>query len=58
MRVMDFYLHHDGTIRENWVPIDMLDLFRQMGLDMLGRMKEIIAGRHSRPIGRSPKPLL
>jgi predicted ester cyclase len=39
MRVMDFYLHHERLIRENWVPIDMLDLLRQMGVDCLGRMK-------------------
>lgn len=38
MRVMDFYLHHEGLIRENWVPIDLLHLFGQMGLDLLGRM--------------------
>jgi len=37
MRVMDFYLHHEGLIRENWVPIDMLHLFGQMGVDVLGR---------------------
>jgi predicted ester cyclase len=37
MRVMDFYLHHEGLIRENWVPLDMLDLFRQMGVDLLAR---------------------
>ncbi len=35
MRVMDFYLHNEGLIRENWVPLDMLDLFKQMGLDAL-----------------------
>ncbi len=40
MRVMDFYLHHEGLIRENWVPIDMIDLLRQMGCDVLGRMKQ------------------
>ena len=39
MRVMDFYLHHEGLIRENWVPIDMLDLLRQMGVDPLSRMQ-------------------
>lgn len=39
MRVMDFYLHHDGLIRENWVPIDMLDLLNQMGVDVLDRMQ-------------------
>jgi len=38
MRVMDFYLHHEGLIRENWVPIDLLHLFGQMGLDLMGRM--------------------
>jgi predicted ester cyclase len=38
MRVMDFYLHHEGLIRENWVPLDMLDLLRQMGVDVLARM--------------------
>ena len=46
MRVMDFYLHHEGLIRENWVPLDMLDVFRQMGIDVLGRMR-----RHFRRSG-------
>ena len=40
MRVMDFYLHHEGLIRENWVPLDMLHLFLQMGVDLLARMRE------------------
>ncbi len=39
MRVMDFYLHHEGLIRENWVPLDMLDLFSQMGFDLLARLR-------------------
>lgn len=39
MRVMDFYLHHEGLIRENWVPLDVLDLLMQMGLDVLARMQ-------------------
>lgn len=42
MRVMDFYLHHEGLIRENWVPLDMLDLFRQMGVDLLARLPEVL----------------
>jgi predicted ester cyclase len=41
MRVMDFYLHDEGLIRENWVPLDMLDLFRQMGLDVMARVREM-----------------
>ncbi|MGP9818960.1 ester cyclase [Salinarimonas sp. NSM] len=42
MRVMDFYLHHEGLIRENWVPLDMLDLLRQMGVEPLARMREVL----------------
>ena len=42
MRVMDFYLHHQGLIRENWVPLDMLHLLRQMGIDPLARTKEVL----------------
>ena len=42
MRVMDFYLHHEGLIRENWVPLDMLDLFLQMGLDVMARMRLLL----------------
>ncbi len=39
MRVMDFYLHHEGLIRENWVPIDIVDLLLQMDIDVFGRMR-------------------
>ncbi len=39
MRVMDFYLHHEGLIRENWVPIDMIHLLMQMDVDVFGRMQ-------------------
>ena len=42
MRVMDFYLHHEGLIRENWVPLDMLHLFQQMGVDLMARMAEVL----------------
>ena len=39
MRVMDFYLHHEGLIRENWVPLDILNLLMQMEVDVLDRMQ-------------------
>lgn len=45
MRVMDFYLHHEGLIRENWVPIDMIDILRQMGVDVMERMAALHPGR-------------
>ena len=41
MRVMDFYLLHEDRIRENWVPIDMLNLLMQMGVDVLDRMRSL-----------------
>lgn len=39
MRVMDFYLHHEGLIRENWVPIDIINLLLQMDVDVFDRLQ-------------------
>lgn len=39
MRVMDFYLHHEGLIRENWVPLDIIHLLKQMDVDVFARMQ-------------------
>ena len=39
MRVMDFYLHHEGLIRENWVPIDIIHLLLQIDVDVFARMQ-------------------
>ena len=46
MRVMDFYLHHEGLIRENWVPLDLIDVLRQLGVDVFDRLAH--ATRHRR----------
>jgi predicted ester cyclase len=35
LRVMDFWRVQDGSIRENWVLLDLVHLFRQMGRDIL-----------------------
>ena len=35
MRVMDFYLHDEGLIRENWVPIDIMHILKQIDVDVL-----------------------
>ena len=40
-RVMDFYAHHEGLIRENWVPIDILHMLHQLGVDVLARMHSL-----------------
>lgn len=39
MRVMDFWRRDGELLRENWVFIDLLDLLRQMGVDVLQRMR-------------------
>jgi predicted ester cyclase len=41
LRVMDFYRCADGKIMENWVCLDYLDLFNQMGVDLLARAKAL-----------------
>jgi predicted ester cyclase len=35
LRVMDFYRCRGGRIAENWVMLDYVDLFAQMGVDLL-----------------------
>ena len=40
MRVMDFYHHHEGKIRENWVPIDLIHILKQIGIDVLDLIKD------------------
>ena len=32
MRVMDFYHHDEGKIRENWVPIDIAHILKQIDI--------------------------
>ncbi|MEM7220666.1 MAG: ester cyclase [Pseudomonadota bacterium] len=41
MRSLDFWRCENGLIRENWVLIDLLDVFRQLGVDVLARMREL-----------------
>ncbi|MEO0913346.1 MAG: ester cyclase [Pseudomonadota bacterium] len=37
-RSLDFWRIEDGLVRECWVMVDMLDLYRQLGVDVFGRM--------------------
>ncbi len=41
MRVMDFYRVDDGLIAENWVPIDIVDILRQMDVDVFARLRHL-----------------
>jgi len=40
MRSLDFWRLEDGKIRENWVLIDLLDVYDQIGVDVFARMRE------------------
>ena len=41
MRSLDFWRVEGGTIRENWVLVDLLDVHAQLGVDVLARMWEM-----------------
>lgn len=43
MRVMDFYAAEDGLIRENWVPIDLIQVLLQLDIDVMARAKRYFA---------------
>jgi predicted ester cyclase len=46
MRSLDFWRCDKGMIRENWVLIDLLDVYRQIGVDVFARMRELTRARH------------
>jgi predicted ester cyclase len=41
LRSLDFWRVENGIIRENWVLVDLLDMFAQIGVDVLGRMRDL-----------------
>lgn len=41
MRVMDFYRTDNGLIAENWVPIDIIDVLMQLGVDVFERVRHL-----------------
>ena len=48
MRSLDFWRIEGDQIRENWVLVDLLDLYQQLGVDVLKRMCEF---NKARPTG-------
>jgi len=50
LRSLDFWRLERGLIRENWVLVDLLDLYSQVGVDVLGRMREFNKARSVSPI--------
>lgn len=42
---LDFWRIEDGLIRENWVLVDLLDAWRQLGVDVFARLREFNKAR-------------
>ena len=40
LRSLDFWRLDNGLIRENWVLVDLLDLYAQVGVDVFARLRE------------------
>lgn len=45
LRSLDFWRLEDGLIRENWVLIDLLHVYHQLGIDVFERMRELTGQR-------------
>lgn len=45
MRSLDFWRLENGRIRENWVMVDLLHAYCQLGVDVLARMREFNKAR-------------
>ena len=50
LRSLDFWRMDGGLIRENWVLVDLLDMWAQIGVDVLGRMREFNKARNMGPV--------
>ena len=45
MRSLDFWRIENGLIRENWVLVDILSVYHQLGVNVFDRMREVTIAR-------------
>ncbi|MGR3542535.1 MAG: ester cyclase [Hasllibacter sp.] len=45
MRSLDFWRREGGLIRENWVLIDLIHVWAQLGVDVMARMRQLASAR-------------
>ena len=50
MRSLDFWRLDGDKIRENWVLVDLLDVYRQLGVDVFARLREFNKARNMGPL--------
>ncbi|MDX1417246.1 MAG: hypothetical protein R3293_23770 [Candidatus Promineifilaceae bacterium] len=48
MRSLDFWRREDDLLRENWVLVDLLSVYDQLGVDVFSRMREMTFA-HQKP---------
>jgi predicted ester cyclase len=48
IRSLDFWRCENGLIRENWVLVDLLNVYKQIGVDVFSRMREVTYARQPR----------
>jgi predicted ester cyclase len=53
MRSLDFWRCENGLIRENWVLVDLLSVYRQVGVDVFARLREFNKAR-THAFGHAP----
>ncbi|MEL7114081.1 MAG: ester cyclase [Pseudomonadota bacterium] len=50
LRSLDFWRLEAGLIRENWVMVDLLDVYRQLGVDVFARLLDFNKARNMGPV--------
>lgn len=50
LRSLDFWRLDGDKIRENWVLVDLLDIYNQLGVDVFDRLREFNKARSSGPL--------